>query len=87
MTTGIVRTCNVRHVRNKSLLWGFDIEPAPGPDGTPRLPPTDDFTTGLISRPNPFPCVFKARSAAVAELIALEADRAEAEAARWDSDD
>ena len=60
--------------------------PALDADGRPILPPTDDFTSGLISRPTPFPCKFDVRSKGAAELIVLEAERAEAEAAQWDTD-
>lgn len=68
------------------LLWAFNVVPAKDSDGNPILPPTDDFTSGLITRPNPFPCAFEVRNRNAEELIVLEADRAEAEAARWDTD-
>ncbi|OJT13596.1 O-methylsterigmatocystin oxidoreductase [Trametes pubescens] len=92
------RICPGLHIANQSvfiviarwmldrLLWAFDVVPATGPDGKPILPPTDDFTSGLITRPNPFPCAFETRQKGAADLIVLEADRAEAEAARWDTD-
>ena len=87
------RICPGLYVANQSifivlarLLWAFDIVPATGADGRPILPPDDDFVGGLIIRPVPFPCAFKTRGKAVEELITLEADRAEAEASRWDTD-
>ncbi|TFK91176.1 cytochrome P450 [Polyporus arcularius HHB13444] len=86
------RICPGMHIANQSvfiifarLLWAFDIAPAVGEDGKPVIPPDDDFVSGLITRPVPFPCAFKVRNKVVEELIVLEADRAEAEAARWDS--
>ncbi|KAL1941273.1 hypothetical protein VTO73DRAFT_7485 [Trametes versicolor] len=73
------RICPGLHIANQSvfiviarLLWAFNVVP--------------DFTSGLITRPNPFPCAFEMRQKSAAELIVLEADRAEAEAARWDTD-
>ncbi|KAI9062563.1 cytochrome P450 [Trametes sanguinea] len=85
------RICPGLHIANQSiftvisrLLWAFDIVPALGPDGRPILPSVDDFTSGLITRPNPFSCEFKVRSKDVEELVILEAEKAEAEAARWD---
>ncbi|CDO68382.1 hypothetical protein BN946_scf184815.g29 [Trametes cinnabarina] len=87
------RICPGLHIANQSIfivisrfLWAFDILPATGPDGKPVLPSTDDFTSGLITRPSPFPCTFKVRNKEVEELIILEAEKAEAEAARWDTD-
>ena len=68
------------------LLWAFDIVPVAGPDGKPIIPSKDDFTSGLITRPTPFPCAFRSRGNGVDELVVLEAERAEAEAARWDND-
>ncbi|KAI8996406.1 cytochrome P450 [Trametes punicea] len=85
------RICPGLHVANQSifiavsrLLWAFDIVPAVGVDGKPILPSTDDFTSGLVTRPAPFPCTFKLRNKSAEEVIVLEAERAEAEAARWD---
>ena len=87
------RICPGLYVANQSifivmvrLLWAFNILPAVGADGMPIIPLDDDCISGLITRPVPFPCVFEARNAEVKELIALEAERAEAEAARWDKD-
>ncbi|EMD31789.1 hypothetical protein CERSUDRAFT_100017 [Gelatoporia subvermispora B] len=87
------RLCPGLYVANQSifiiiarLLWAYDIVPATGPDGQAVIPPDDAFITGLITRPVPFPCVFRARSRAVGNMIVLEADRAEAETARWDAD-
>ncbi|KAI0353739.1 cytochrome P450 [Trametes cingulata] len=87
------RICPGLHIANQSifivitrLLWAFNIVPVLDADGKPVLPPADDFTSGLITRPNPFPCSFEVRGRHVEELIALEADRAEAEAARWDTE-
>ena len=70
----------------RSLLWAFDIVPATGADGKHIIPSRDDFTSGLITRPSPFPCTFRSRGGGVDELIVLEAERAEAEAARWDNE-
>ena len=87
------RICPGMHIANQSifivmvrLLWAFNILPAVGADGMPIIPPDDNFVSGLITRPVPFPCAFEARNADVKELIVLEAERAEAEAARWDTD-
>ncbi|RPD52979.1 cytochrome P450 [Lentinus tigrinus ALCF2SS1-7] len=87
------RICPGLYIANQSvfivisrLLWAFDIVAATGADGQPVIPPDDAFVSGLITRPVPFPCAFKTRSKTVEELIVLEADRAEAEAERWDTD-
>ncbi|KAI0751692.1 cytochrome P450 [Daedaleopsis nitida] len=86
------RLCPGLHIANQSIfivvvrmLWAFNVQPAVDPaSGKPIIPDKDDFTSGLITRPTPFPCAFKARNATVEELIALEAESAEADAARWD---
>ena len=69
-----------------SLLWAFDITPVAGHDGNRIIPSSDSFTSGLITRPLPFPCNFVSRGKEIEELIRLEADRSEAEVARWDDD-
>ncbi|KAI0773254.1 cytochrome P450 [Trametes elegans] len=66
------------------LLWAFNIIPVPDADGKPVIPPSDDFTSGLITRPTPFPCAFEARSESIKELIVHDAVGAETEAARRD---
>lgn len=68
------------------LLWAFNVVPARGADGKPIVPPTDDFTSGLITRPTPFPCSFEIRGKYAEDLIVLEAERAETEVAQWDTD-
>lgn len=87
------RICPGMYMANQSifivlsrLLWAFDIVPTVGDGGRPVIPPDDDFVSGLITRPTPFPCAFRCRGSAVKELVMLEADRAEVEAARWDMD-
>ena len=87
------RICPGMYIANQSvfivlvrLLWAFNIEPVVGADGKPTIPPDDDFVSGLITRPVPFPCAFQVRNTAAKELIVLEAELAEAEAARWDTD-
>ena len=66
------------------ILWAFDISPAQDEHGKAILPSTTAYTTGLVSGPEPFPAVLKARGEGVEELIILENERAEAEAMRWD---
>ena len=67
-------------------MWAFNVTPASAADGKPILPSTDDFTSGLITRPAPFPCMFQVRAQSAEELIVLETDRAEADADRWDAE-
>ncbi|KAM5541056.1 hypothetical protein V8D89_005367 [Ganoderma adspersum] len=87
------RICPGMYIANQAifivlarLLWAFDVAPVIGPDGKPVIPSKDDFTSGLVTRPSPFPCAFKPRGNGVNELIVLEAERAETEAARWVND-
>lgn len=68
------------------LLWAFNIVPAKDADGKPIIPSADDFVSRLVSRPSPFPCSFEVRDDNARELIMLEGDMAEAEAARWDAE-
>ncbi|KAI0628040.1 cytochrome P450 [Trametes polyzona] len=86
------RICPGLHIANQSIyivvaqmLWAFNIVPATQ-DGKVCLPSADDFTSGLITRPNPFPCAFEPRRGGIEELIVSEADKAEVEATRWDAD-
>ncbi|KAH9901308.1 cytochrome P450 [Cubamyces lactineus] len=87
------RICPGLHVANQSifiviarLLWAFNIVPVKDADGKPIIPSADDFVSRLVTRPSPFPCSFEVRDEHARELIVLEADMAEAEAARWDAE-
>ncbi|KAH9851906.1 cytochrome P450 [Lenzites betulinus] len=78
------RICPGMHIANQSLfivisrmLWAFNVKPVAGPTGDPVIPSKDKCTTGLIVRPEPFPCSFEVRNPGVAELIRAEADSAE----------
>ncbi|KAJ7507105.1 cytochrome P450 [Mycena galericulata] len=51
-----------------TILACFDISPAIGADGNKIIPPRE-YTSGMASRPLPFPCSISPRSAAAVELI------------------
>ncbi|KAF9020970.1 cytochrome P450 [Hymenopellis radicata] len=69
------RICPGRFLAENSLwlhiattLACFNISPVVGADGNPLIPPRD-YTSGLASRPKPFPCNIKPRNTNVVELI------------------
>ncbi|KAJ7587011.1 cytochrome P450 [Mycena floridula] len=51
-----------------TILACFSISPKIGEDGEPIVPPRE-YTSGLASRPKPFPCTIKPRNTAAVELI------------------
>ncbi|KAJ6625069.1 cytochrome P450 [Mycena sp. CBHHK59/15] len=51
-----------------TMLACFDISPTVGPDGSKIIPPRE-YTSGMASRPLPFPCSITPRSDAAVELI------------------
>jgi hypothetical protein len=65
------------------MLWAFDILPVVDSNGIESIQSTDDFTTGLVSRPANLKYQLVPRSQAAKDLIILEAERAEMEAAAW----
>ncbi|KAK0193596.1 cytochrome P450 [Armillaria mellea] len=69
------RICPGRFLAENSLwlhvattLQCFNILPVTGPDGKAVIPPRE-YTSGLASRPKPFPCHIRPRNASVIELI------------------
>ncbi|PBK75449.1 cytochrome P450 [Armillaria solidipes] len=69
------RICPGRFLAENSLwlhvattLQCFNILPVTGSDGNAVIPPRE-YTSGLASRPNPFPCRIRPRNAGVVELI------------------
>ncbi|KAJ7224125.1 cytochrome P450 [Mycena pura] len=84
------RLCPGKHVALQTvyisivrILWAFNTLPSSNAEGKPILPSADDFTTGLITRPTPFPCRFEPRTGSTAEVVHAEADRAETELTAW----
>lgn len=51
-----------------TTLACFNISPTNGTDGKPIIPPRE-YTSGLASRPKPFPAKITPRNAAAIELI------------------
>ncbi|KAK0480275.1 cytochrome P450 [Armillaria novae-zelandiae] len=77
------RICPGRFLAENSLwlhvattLQCFNILPVIGPDGNAMIPPRE-YTSGLASRPKPFPCHIRPRNAGVVELIKHSVARAE----------
>lgn len=66
-----------------TILWAFDIMPPVDENGNKVLPSADSFTTGLVTRPEPFKCYFEARSSQAKDIIMQEAERAEIDACAW----
>ncbi|KAJ6460391.1 cytochrome P450 [Mycena vitilis] len=65
------------------ILWAFEILPGADEKGNVIQPSADDFTTGLITRPVPFPCCFKPRHGSAAEVVQSEAEQADIDSAAW----
>ncbi|KAJ7671682.1 cytochrome P450 [Mycena polygramma] len=65
------------------ILWAFEILPGADEKGNVILPSANDFTTGLITRPVPFPCCFQPRHGSAAEVVQSEAEQADIESAAW----
>ncbi|KAJ6553462.1 cytochrome P450 [Mycena vulgaris] len=65
------------------ILWAFNILHGLDPDGSPVLPSANDFTSGLVIRPIPFPCRFEPRQTTTADVLNSEAERADTESAAW----
>lgn len=66
------------------MLWAFDILPVIGENGKDIIPPSTDFTGGIINKPTNLRFRLVPRTRSVEELIILEAERAETEAAQWE---
>ncbi|KAF8999598.1 cytochrome P450 [Cyathus striatus] len=84
------RICPGMHIAHQSLfilitriLWAFDVLPVKDNKGHPVVPPTDQFTTGLVSEPKPFRYELVVRRSERVPLILQEAERAEDEALGW----
>ncbi|KAJ7813127.1 cytochrome P450 [Mycena olivaceomarginata] len=84
------RFCPGQHVALQTIfisvvriLWAFDVLPGLNDKGDVVLPSADAFTSGLITRPMPFPCRFKPRHAGVEEVVINEAERADVDSAAW----
>ncbi|KAJ7470933.1 cytochrome P450 [Mycena latifolia] len=65
------------------ILWAFNILPGMDQNGITILPFADDFTSGLVIRPTPFPCRFEPRQGTTVEILRSEAERADVESVAW----
>ncbi|KAJ7116691.1 cytochrome P450 [Mycena epipterygia] len=66
------------------VLWAFQILPGLDEAGNVVAPSADDFTSGLITRPTPFPCRFEPRQNSTVEVVHIEAERADVESVVWE---
>ncbi|KAG6918023.1 hypothetical protein DXG01_016875 [Tephrocybe rancida] len=64
------------------LLWAFDILPV-SENGKEYIPPADDFTSGLVSRPANLKYRLVPRHEGVLDLITLDAEKADMDALAW----
>ncbi|KAJ7082888.1 cytochrome P450 [Mycena belliarum] len=65
------------------MLWAFKILPGTDKNGNAIVPSANDFTSGLLTRPTPFPCRFEPRHESAAEVVQNEAERADIESEAW----
>ncbi|KAK7044096.1 hypothetical protein VNI00_007812 [Paramarasmius palmivorus] len=87
------RICPGLHIAQQSMfiiiarmLWAFDVLPLKDGDGNVTIPSSNDFTkAGLVRRPVNLKYRLAPRQEGVREIINSEAERAEAEAAAWDT--
>ncbi|KAF8207028.1 cytochrome P450 [Mycena galopus ATCC 62051] len=59
------------------ILWAFEILPGCNEKGEVVIPSADDFTSGLVISPTPFPCRFEPRHGTTAEIVRNEAEDAD----------
>ncbi|KAJ7760656.1 cytochrome P450 [Mycena maculata] len=85
------RLCPGKHVAQQTLfittvriLWAFNIIPSLDEMGNQIIPSAEDFTSGLTTRPTPFPCRFEPRQGSTVEVVHNEAERADAETSAWE---
>ncbi|KAJ6577527.1 cytochrome P450 [Mycena capillaripes] len=78
------RLCPGQHVALQTafisivrMLWTFHILPGLNEKGDPVIPSADNFTSGLVTGPAPFPCRFEPRHKSTAEIIHSEAEVAD----------
>ncbi|KAG6845687.1 hypothetical protein H0H87_004948 [Tephrocybe sp. NHM501043] len=64
------------------LLWAFDILPV-SENGKDYIPPADDFTHGLVSRPANLKYRLVPRQEGIVDLIMLDAEKADLDAQTW----
>ncbi|KAG6813351.1 hypothetical protein H0H92_011899 [Tricholoma furcatifolium] len=65
------------------MLWAFDVLPV-SVNGKQYIPPADDFTNGLISKPANLKYHLTLRHKGVADLILLDAEKADMDAMAWE---